>query len=91
VVPLEDDDCLIFYTDGLIDALNFDEQLWGRQRMLEAAKLDIYCTAEHIAKNILGYRRRFVGLARQLDDTSIVVAKVGQSQPNCQHHKDLDV
>jgi sigma-B regulation protein RsbU (phosphoserine phosphatase) len=88
-VPLEEDDCLIFYTDGLIDAINFDEDLWGRTRMLEAAKLDVYCTAEHIAMNILGYRRRFVGLARQLDDTSIVVAKVGQGRTDCRHHDEL--
>jgi serine phosphatase RsbU (regulator of sigma subunit) len=27
-------------------------------------------------KNILGYRRRFVGLARQTDDTSIIIVKV---------------
>lgn len=90
-VSLEEDDCLIFYTDGLIDAINFDEDLWGRARMLEAAKLDVYCTAAHIAKNILGYRRRFVGLARQLDDTSIIVAKVGQGLVDCQHRDELDI
>jgi serine phosphatase RsbU (regulator of sigma subunit) len=27
-------------------------------------------------KNILTHRRRFVGLARQIDDTSIIVIKV---------------
>ena len=27
-------------------------------------------------KDILGYRRRFVGLARQADDTSMVLVKV---------------
>jgi hypothetical protein len=30
--------------------------------------------------NILGYRRRFVGLARQVDDTSIIVVKIGQAK-----------
>jgi hypothetical protein len=29
-----------------------------------------------MVKDILGYRRRFVGLARQIDDTSVVVVKV---------------
>ena len=36
-------------------------------------------TAEQIVKNILGYRRRFVGLAEQIDDTSIIVIKFHQS------------
>ncbi|MHC4172756.1 MAG: PP2C family protein-serine/threonine phosphatase [Planctomycetota bacterium] len=74
-IGLKDDDCLLFYTDGLIDAANFDGELWGRERMLEAAKKFIAGSAEQMIKNMLGYRRRFVGLARQIDDTSIVVVK----------------
>ena len=77
-IPLRDGDALVFYTDGLIDAVNFDGELWSRQRMIEGAQKGVACTAEHIVKNILRYRRRFVGLARQVDDTSIIVAKVGE-------------
>jgi len=76
---LKKDDCLLFYTDGLIDAANFEGKLWGREKMLEAAKKFIDNTADLMVKNILGYRRRFVGLARQIDDTSIVVAKIGKT------------
>jgi serine phosphatase RsbU (regulator of sigma subunit) len=68
----------VFYTDGLIDAANFDGQLWGRESMLEAAKKFASGTAEQMVKNILVYRRRFVGLAEQIDDTSIVVVKIGK-------------
>jgi len=74
-IGLKDDDCLLFYTDGLIDAANFDGELWGREKMLEAAKKFTADSAEQMIKNMLGYRRRFVGLARQIDDTSIVVVK----------------
>lgn len=77
-VKLDKGDCLIFYTDGLIDALNFDEELWTRDQMVHAAQKAVNCSAGQIAKNILRYRRRFVGLARQMDDTSIVVVKVGE-------------
>ena len=75
-LELKEGDCFIFYTDGLIDAVNFDGDLWGRERMLEAAKQFVSCPPEQIIKNILGYRRRFVGLASQVDDTSMVVVKV---------------
>jgi len=44
--------------------------------MLSAAKKFTAGSAMQMIKNILGYRRRFVGLARQIDDTSIVVVKV---------------
>jgi len=73
---LKDGDCLLFYTDGLTDAVNFDGQFWGRKNLLETAKKYINGPAEHMVKNILGYRRRFVGLAHQTDDTSIIVVKV---------------
>jgi len=77
-VELKAGDSLLFYTDGLIDAANFDNELWGRENLLETAKKFTADSAQQMIKNILGYRRRFVGLARQIDDTSIVVVKVGK-------------
>jgi len=77
-VELKDGDSLLFYTDGLIDAVNFDGELWGRENLLETAKKFTADSAERMIKDILTYRRRFVGLARQIDDTSIVVVKVGK-------------
>jgi len=76
---LRDRDCLLFYTDGLIDAANFDGQFWGRGNLLKTAKKFTADSAEQMVKNILGYRRRFVGLARQVDDTSIIVVKVDKT------------
>ncbi|MHC4743416.1 MAG: SpoIIE family protein phosphatase [Planctomycetota bacterium] len=75
-VQLKEGDALLFYTDGLIDAANFDGDLWGRDRLLEAAKKHAGNSATTMLRNILRYRRRFVGLAKQIDDTSIVVVKV---------------
>ena len=75
-VRLKQGDCLLFYTDGLIDAVNFDGQLWGRQKLLNTAKKYAPGSAEQVIKNIIRYRRRFVGLANQTDDTSIIVVKV---------------
>jgi sigma-B regulation protein RsbU (phosphoserine phosphatase) len=77
-VGLREGDCLLFYTDGLIDAANFDGEFWGRERLLETAKKYADCSAEQMVKNILVYRRRYVGLASQYDDTSIIVVKVAK-------------
>jgi len=78
-INLEDEDCLLFYTDGLIDAANFDGDFWGKENLLKTAKEFTLGTAEQIIKNILLYRRRFVGLASQLDDISVVLVKVGKT------------
>jgi len=75
-VGLEDGDCLVFYTDGLSDAANFDGEFWGREKLLETAKMFTSGSAKRMVKNILAYRRRFVGLAGQIDDTTMIIVKV---------------
>ncbi len=75
-VKLAKDDTLLFSTDGLTDAVNFQGELWGRERMLDAAKKFADKPADIMLHNLLGYRRRFVGLSKQIDDTSIVVVRV---------------
>ncbi|MBN2588710.1 MAG: SpoIIE family protein phosphatase [Sedimentisphaerales bacterium] len=74
---LEADDCLLFYTDGLIDAANFDGDMWGKTNLIKTTKNFCSLSAEMMGKNILSYRRRFVGLADQVDDTSFIIVKVG--------------
>ncbi len=75
-VPLQESDCLLLYTDGLIDAANFDGDIWGRERLLETFTKCMAQPAEQLIQNVLAYRRRFVGLARQVDDTSMIIVKV---------------
>ena len=74
-LPFEQNDCLLMYTDGLIDAMNFDGQTWGRQRLMEVLRHYPANSADFLLHNIMGYRRRFVGLASQTDDTSIVAVR----------------
>jgi len=75
-LKLQKSDVLLFYTDGLVDAANFDGILWGRDKMLESAGQFLDCSAGQLLKNILAYRRRFIGLANQRDDTSLVVVRL---------------
>ena len=77
-VDLAQCDHLIIYTDGLVDAVDFDGELWGKDRMYQAISRYIGCpSADQMIRRLLGYRRRFVGLARQTDDTSVVAIRVG--------------
>ncbi len=80
-LSLAENDSLLFYTDGLTDAANFNGDLWGRDNLLKIAKTFALCPAEQMIGNILLYRRRFVGLAEQLDDVSVVVVRILKSQP----------
>lgn len=76
---LQDGDGFLFYTDGLTDAVNFQDDFWGRDRMLSTALKFSNQSAHVMLHSILGFRRRFVGLSQQIDDTSVVVLKVDKS------------
>jgi sigma-B regulation protein RsbU (phosphoserine phosphatase) len=75
-IELKADDRLLFYTDGLIDAVNFSGKTWGVQNLYKTFKQSATGSADEIVNNILAYRRRFIGLAKQADDTSIVAVKI---------------
>ncbi|MHC4220800.1 MAG: PP2C family protein-serine/threonine phosphatase [Planctomycetota bacterium] len=75
-VELKKDDFLLFYTDGLIDAANFDGEFWTDRGLLETAKKFTQNSAKQMVKNILAHRRRFTGLAKQIDDTSLIAIKI---------------
>jgi sigma-B regulation protein RsbU (phosphoserine phosphatase) len=82
-VALKDRDTLLFYTDGLTDAANFDGEFWGRENLLKNINVLTVGSAKRSLNNLLRCRRRFVGLARQIDDTSAVVVDVDRTaEPN---------
>jgi len=75
-IELKDNDRLLFYTDGLIDAVNFDGKIWGVNKLYKIFRQRAQGTAREIVHDILAWRRRFIGLAHQTDDTSIVAVRV---------------
>jgi phosphoserine phosphatase RsbU/P len=74
-VPFLNEDMLLLYTDGLIDAVNFEGKMWGKERLMEILYESRGNSASQLVHSILGFRRRFVGLASQLDDTSMLAIR----------------
>lgn len=75
-VPIRSGDILVTVTDGVTDAWDFEERAFGRERLLASIRRHRELPAQQLAKQILWDVRRFVGLARQSDDITIVVIKV---------------
>ena len=78
VLQLRAGDALLLSTDGLPEALNFQEEVFGRRRTRESAlaawgRGD---SAEGIARHVLWEMRRFCGLQTRCDDLTLVVVKV---------------
>ena len=73
---LDAGDVLIFHSDGLIEALNADEEMYGIERLKEvAAQMPNEYTAAEAIQYIVGDVNRFVEEAEQYDDLTLVVIK----------------
>ena len=73
---LAEGDVLIFHSDGLIEALNADEEMYGTERLKEvASQVPNECTAEEVIRHIVENVHRFVEKAEQYDDLTLVVVK----------------
>ena len=76
VVALEPGDMLVIYSDGAIDAANYDGERFGRDRLLDAIRRHAHHGAQRAVEEIRWDIRRFTGLATQADDLTLVVVKV---------------
>ena len=76
VVQLKPGDLLVLYTDGLTDALNFNDESFGRDRIFKAMRDVADKSAQDVVNHILWEMRRFTGLKPSFDDTTLVAIKV---------------
>lgn len=75
-IELNDGDTLIFHTDGLIEALNAEEEMYGTERFKElVSQMPDNFSTEEIIQHIVDDVHKFVGDAEQYDDLTIVVIK----------------
>ena len=75
VLELKRDDVLLLFTDGLCDAMNFQGETFGKDRVRQALQASSG-SAEVIAQNVLWHMRRFAGLTKRTDDVTMVVARM---------------
>lgn len=73
---LEKGDILVFYTDGITEALDESGKEFDRDQLVEAIESCADQSAEQIAKNIEERVRRFIGNRAQNDDITLLVVRV---------------
>ena len=81
VVPLEQGDVFLFFTDGLSEAMNTSAELFGERRLRDVVEAAESLGHEgddtnDMKERILAAVRDFVGEAAQHDDMTMVILKV---------------
>ncbi len=80
VYDLRPRDVLVAYTDGVLDAINFDKQRFGKKRLrqavLGALAANPEAKAADIVERVHWEVRQFAGLAPRQDDFTVVVVRV---------------
>jgi phosphoserine phosphatase RsbU/P len=73
---LQPGDLLLAYTDGISEALNLQDQEWGEERMLAAARARLPENASTILRHIVNEADRFAATAPQHDDMTLLLMKL---------------
>jgi sigma-B regulation protein RsbU (phosphoserine phosphatase) len=74
-MTLEKRGTLFLYTDGVAEAANEDDELFGTQRMLDALNQDPDADAYHVLVNMNKAVKDFVGDAPQFDDLTMLAIR----------------
>ncbi len=68
-------DKLVFYTDGITEAMNPEKEMFGEERLLEVVRSNGNYDAVKLRKSILKALNKFVNGAHQHDDLTMVVVQ----------------
>ena len=73
-------DKIIFYTDGIVEAMNEQEEIYGFERLMEAVKGTEGLSAGELLDQVKASVDAFVGSAQQHDDLTVIVLSVDADQ-----------
>jgi adenylate cyclase len=75
-IQLAPGDRLLFYTDGIVEAMNKQEEIFGFERLLEVVQRSKSMDADSLLKEVLNQVNQFTGGASQHDDLTAIVISV---------------
>ncbi len=74
-LPLNSDDVVVLYTDGITEAENLDRQMYEQERLCEVIKQNWQKTAQEIRQAIIADVHQFIGKQKMFDDIALLVFK----------------
>jgi len=74
-LKLEPGDTLVLFSDGVTEAMDPDEQMFGIERLKELLTGQLECPLEHIQKCVLEGVENFARGAHQADDVTLLIVR----------------
>jgi hypothetical protein len=78
-IPLNPGDLYLFFTDGISEAMNARDDLFGEQRLGELVESHAHLPSEQLRERMLREIAAFVGDAPQHDDMTMILLKVDEA------------
>ena len=78
-LALSDGDAVVFYSDGITEAMNSELEQFGEQRLMDAVEKADHLDAMAARDSILGDVRAFLAGVHPQDDMTLVVLRVGSA------------
>ncbi len=75
-IPIEENDTLVFYTDGVSEAMNSKNECFGEERLNEIIKTYGHLSPQHLMEKVITGVSEFSGKTPQHDDFTMIVIKV---------------
>jgi sigma-B regulation protein RsbU (phosphoserine phosphatase) len=75
-VQLSPGDKIVFYTDGIVEAMNKKEEMYGFERLLDVVQASHAMDADSLLTEIIGKVDTFAAGAEQHDDITVIVLGV---------------
>jgi serine phosphatase RsbU (regulator of sigma subunit)/HAMP domain-containing protein len=75
IIPLENGDLLVFYTDGITEAMNDLKEEYGEERLLQICLKNNARTVTEIQTDILDSVDNFLGSCQPHDDQTMIIIK----------------
>jgi sigma-B regulation protein RsbU (phosphoserine phosphatase) len=77
-IPLHTGDVMVFYTDGITEAMNTESDLFGDSRLSRIVEEHGHLESGELRERILREIEAFVGTADQHDDMTMILIKITQ-------------
>ena len=77
-IRLEPGDRVVFYTDGIVEAMNDQKEILGFDRIMKVVEKAGAMSAEALLNHILDEVKAFAGTAQQHDDITVIVVSADE-------------